>query len=648
MKRLNFLKTVLWGILGIGVVVMAARLINGLGATTALNNATPWGLWIALDVITGVALAAGGFVIAATVYIFGLEKYRPFVRPAILTAFLGYIAVAVGLLYDLGLPWHIWHPMIYWQHHSVLFEVAMCVMLYLSVIAMEFAPVALEHPLFGHPLFRLIHKILKKFTILLVITGIVLSTLHQSSLGSLFLITPLRLHPLWYSPHIYFLFFVSAVGLGLMMVALESMLSGWFFGHKIRTDLLSGLGTAAACVLGFYAVVRLVELTIYGKFALIFSSSWYGALFVFELAVSAIIPAVLLAIPKVRRSVAGMATCASMTVFGMVLYRFDVCLIAFKRPDSLAYFPSWTEIAVSAGIISGAALVFIFFVENLKVFTEDQSSETKPKRSASKPSYDPATVRILLPSRFLGPRSFSLMFVAGAAMAIYCLPHDAIFGSRPMCAPVSSPKMVKGYMSERADGFGHKFIVSNLVSKVPTGAAPTFFLKLNGDRDGRFVLFPHNMHIKKEGGNDSCVKCHHMNMPGETNTSCFECHRDMYGVTDIFNHPLHIKHLGGNDGCVKCHVDTSVVKNRQTAVACTKCHSDMLVAGSVIESNKEGITGYATGYKRAMHDEFAQQGFCIDCHKEKATEEGRLPKGKDHALTRCDACHRDADVLKVR
>ena len=129
MNRQRSLKTVLWGIVGVLLVVTLARFINGLGVTTNLSDTTPWGFWIAFDVMAGVALAAGGFVLAATVYVFHLERYRVFVRSAILTALLGYMAVAVGLLYDLGLPWHIWHPLVHPQVHSVLFEVAMCVML---------------------------------------------------------------------------------------------------------------------------------------------------------------------------------------------------------------------------------------------------------------------------------------------------------------------------------------------------------------------------------------------------------------------------------------------------------------------------------------------------------------------------------------
>ena len=645
-NRLGILKTVLWLIVGAWATVTVVRFVNGLGATTALNDATPWGMWIAFDVMAGVALAAGGFVIAATVYIFGLEKYRPFARPAILTAFLGYAAVAIGLLYDLGLPWNIWHPMLHWQHHSVLFEVAMCVMLYLSVLAMEFAPVALEHSLFSHPLFRLIHNILKKVTILLVIAGIVLSTLHQSSLGSLFLITPARLHPLWYSPHIYLFFFISAIGLGLMTIALESILSGWFLRHKVRTDLLSGLGAAAACVLGFYAIARLVELAVYGKFGLLFSSGWYSALFFFELVVSAILPALLLAIPSVRRSAAGVTTCACMTVFGMVLYRFDVCLIAFTRPGELAYFPSWTEIAVSAGIVSGAALVFIFFVENLKVYIEDEPSHAAPKRSMEKPSFDPATIHALLPYRFLGPRRYSLMFVAGAALAVVLLPGDALFGPQTLRTPVSAPRTVNGYLVPQASGFGNDMVIADHMAEPPMNGRPTKFMVLDGNRNGRSVLFSHDHHVEELGdGKFTCVKCHHMNMPHDQDTSCYECHRDMYETTDIFDHDAHIHHLRGNEGCVKCHTDPTAVKNRDTATPCKDCHMKM-IAGGFPNTSASGVEmkGFAAGYKHIMHDEFARKGLCIGCHEEWADKMGRRPGGEDSGLTRCDACHSEIQM----
>jgi len=354
--------------MGVLAVMTLARFARGLGGTTALTDVTPWGFWIAFDVMSGVALAAGGFVLAATVYIFGKQDYHRFVRPAILTAFLGYLAVAVGLLYDLGLPWHIWHPMIYPQEHSVLFEVAMCVMLYLTVLSLEFAPVVLEYRWFDRPLFRKIHHVIKTITIPLVITGIVLSTLHQSSLGSLFLITPYRLHSLWYSPIIWVLFLISAMGLGLMMVIMESFFSAWFFGHKLRKDLLAGLARAASIVLFVYAGLRLGDMAIRGVLGSAFDGSWQSSLFWFELLLSALIPATLLSFRRIRQSTAGLVTCGMMTIMGVIGYRFDVCIEAFARPDDMPYFPSWMELAVSFGIVAGAMLVFIFFVERLKVY----------------------------------------------------------------------------------------------------------------------------------------------------------------------------------------------------------------------------------------------------------------------------------------
>ncbi len=204
-------------------------------------------------------------------------------------------------------------------------------------------------------------------TIPLVIAGICLSTLHQSSLGSLFLIQPYRTHPLWYSPIIPVLYFLSAVGLGLTMVTLESLLSGWLFGHKIRADLLAGLGRMASFVLALYVVVRLGDLAYRGLLTRDIVVSWQGGLFILELLVSAIIPATLLAIRRVRESIAGLATCSVMTVLGIIGYRFDTCIIAFARPTNMPYFPTWTEMAISIGIVSGAALVFIFFNENLKI-----------------------------------------------------------------------------------------------------------------------------------------------------------------------------------------------------------------------------------------------------------------------------------------
>ena len=524
-KRLTVLKSILWMMVGVLTVVTVARFTHGLGATTNLSDAAPWGLWIAFDVMAGVALAAGGFVLAATVYIFGLEKYRPFVRPAILTAFLGYIAVAVGLMYDLGLPWNAWHPLIYWQYHSVLFEVGACVICYLTVLSLEFAPVVLEHPLLDRPLFRNVLAVLKKATLPLVVAGIVLSTLHQSSLGSLFLIVPHRLHPLWYSPILYVLFFVSAVGLGLMMVTLESLFSAYFFGHKVQTKLLSGLGRAAAIVLALYAILRVGDLASRGVLGTVMDGSWQSAVFIFELAVCAVIPAVLLAVPRVRGSVGGLAVCSIMTVAGMIMTRINICIVAVARPAEAPYFPRWTELAVSLGIVSLAILVFMFFVERLRVY-EHPTREVEP--APPRPSFDPATVHALAPPALAAPRRYSLLFLVGAALAVAALPEQAVLGIRARETPVLAVRTIEGWTLQRTDGPGRLLRFDGDLAIDSTGEGRTPLMMIDGNRDGRLTLFDHQGHEDRLGEEESCAKCHHMNMPLDRATSCHECHRDMY------------------------------------------------------------------------------------------------------------------------
>ena len=627
-NRLTVLKTILWAFVGVLAAVTVVRFALGLGAVTNLSDATPWGLWIAFDVMAGVALAAGGFVIAAAVYIFRLEEYRSFARPAILTALLGYLAVAIGLLYDLGLPWHIWHPMIHWQYTSVLFEVAMCVMLYLTVLTLEFAPVILEHPLFAHPWFQAILKGLKRATIPLVIAGIVLSTLHQSSLGSLFLITPYRLHPLWYSPIIYVLYFVSAVGLGLTTVVLESLFSAYFLNHKLHTKLLSGLGLAAAWVLTLYAALRLGDLAVRGLLGTAFDGSPLSVLFWFELAVSAIIPAGLLFWPKVRSHLVGVGICAGLAVFGIVLNRIDACLVAFARPEGVSYFPTWAEFAVSAGIVSGGVLIFIFFAEYFKVFGDEEIG-----LAVAKPSYDPATLHNLLPDSLAAPRRYSLVAVSAAAIAMLFLP---VRRTEPTSTPVLASRTVRGLSTPRSDGLGRTLAIAS-PGTTPSVDTSSLLVSIDGNRNGTLVLFDHARHVQRTGGQMACAVCHHLNMPLDQNSSCSECHRDMYEPTAIFDHQSHVQKLEGNAGCQQCHQDYAQVKSAETATACAECHQEPTPPARVVEEMAPRW-GKAVGYVDAMH------GLCIECHQRQAEDApGIFPA----SLGQCAGCHNTDRVKEL-
>ncbi len=636
--RLVALKTVLWTLVGVLAAVTVVRFTYGLGAVTNLSDAAPWGLWIGFDVMSGVALAAGGFVLAATVHVFGLERYRPFVRPAVLTAMLGYAAVAVGLLYDLGLPWRIWHPLVHWQHHSVLFEVAMCVMLYLTVLTLEFAPAVLEHPLFSGRVFRALLSGLRKATIPLVITGIVLSTLHQSSLGSLFLITPYRLHPLWYSPIIYALFFTSAVGLGLMMVVLESVLSSWFLGHRAHQRELGGLAAAAAVVLWIYVALRIGDLALRGILPSALDGSRQADLFLIELGVSAVLPATLMLFRRVRATRVLVGVCAGLTVGGMVLYRLDVSILSFARPEGFGYFPSWEEVAVSVGIVSAFALIFVFFVERLRVY-DDVGAGAAPARP--RPSHDPATLHGLMPAAVAAPGRYSMAALVGVVVALAFLP---VTGVEPVRTPVQAARGVEGVVRDPGPGVERELSLA----AAPSGArvssadgvssgdgptpAPVRLLAIDGNRDGTLVLFDHDAHVARLGADTSCATCHHLSLPLERNTACAACHRDAYATTDVFDHPAHEAALGGNAGCVQCHADDAATKTRATSTACMDCHAGDAVASRIVDPPFARWRP-AASYVEAMH------GLCVTCHRLEV-EDGT--QARPEGLDECRACH-DAD-----
>src|SRR5205085_38749 len=238
-----------------GFYATVVRFTQGLGRSTNLSDQFPWGIWISFDVLCGVMLAAGGFTLTAAVHILNIKRLHPIIRPTILTAFLGYVLVCVALMFDLGRPYNIWHPLIMRNPHSVMFEVAYCVMLYTAVLSLEFAPIVLERFNLQKPL-----KIIRAILIPLVIGGVILSTLHQSSLGTVYLIMPNKLHPLWYSPLLPVFFFISAIAVGLAMTIFESSLSSKYFGRQLELPLLRELARVLVVVLWVFAILRLEDL----------------------------------------------------------------------------------------------------------------------------------------------------------------------------------------------------------------------------------------------------------------------------------------------------------------------------------------------------------------------------------------------------
>jgi Ni/Fe-hydrogenase subunit HybB-like protein len=359
-------------VLVIGIPVIVYRFTFGLASATNLTQQTPWGIWIGIDMLSGIALAAGGFTIAASVYLLGIEKYHPIVRPAVLTGFLGYLFAVFGLLCDLGSPWRLWVPMVYsWGTRSIMFEVAWCVALYSTVLFLEFTPALFEW--LGWQKFR---AWALKLTIVLTVGGVILSTLHQSSLGALFLMAKGKLHPLWYSPYIPLFFFVSAVTAGLSMVIVESSLSHRLFGsqanpkqHVNMDELTIGLSRAAAILLFAYFFVRLQGLLDSGAYTLL--ATGYGAWYLFEIIGFILVPSLLYAYGARTGRVALLRITAAWTVLGVVVNRLNVSVIAMNYQVTPHYVPSWMEVVTTITIITTGVLAFRWIVNRMPILHED-------------------------------------------------------------------------------------------------------------------------------------------------------------------------------------------------------------------------------------------------------------------------------------
>jgi Ni/Fe-hydrogenase subunit HybB-like protein len=371
--RLSPLVVMLIALMGLAFVIAMVRYSNGIGAISNLSYSYPWGFWISFDLFTGVAISSGAFLMAAVVYIFELKEFQPLVRPSVLTGFLGYTMVVIALLVDLGHPERIWYMIVHWNHTSVLLEIGICVMSYLTVLAIEFAPVVFEG-LKWQKFAHFLHRFMMPFIIL----GVVLSTLHQSSLGSLLLIQPAKLYPLWWTPILPVLFFVSAVTIGLSMIIFESSISSRYFHRGLEIHLLEKLAKVIPVVLGIYLAIKFGQLSLAGDLKYLFTGGLMSVLFWAEILVGVVTPIVMFSIKCIRQSPYGLLLGSIVLLVGMILNRFNVSWFAVQHPDPLTYmptfmsavhyFPSLPEVLVSVGIFSAGILAFGLAVKYLPVF----------------------------------------------------------------------------------------------------------------------------------------------------------------------------------------------------------------------------------------------------------------------------------------
>ena len=361
-----------------GIAFLTMRFFFGIGSVTNLNNQFPWGIWIGLDVGAGVALAAGGFTTAALGHIMHRDKYEVIIRPALLTAMLGYTFVAMGVFVDIGRWYYIWHPLIMWNGNSALFEVGICVMIYVSVLYIEFLPIVTERfigrvnlpgflnrfNLLVDGLLRKLDRGLDKTMFIFIIAGVVLSCLHQSSLGTLMIIAGPKMHPLWQTPVLPLLFLLSAFSVGFPMVIMESITASKSFGLKPETDVLSSLSKFVAPLLGIYLAFKIGDMFIRETFVYLAEFNSTTILFGIELVVGVIIPLRMFLSEEVRNSVPGLYIASMLVIFGVVMNRFNNFVTAYNPPYATeSYFPSIGEISVTLGFVALEILIYRLFVK---------------------------------------------------------------------------------------------------------------------------------------------------------------------------------------------------------------------------------------------------------------------------------------------
>jgi Ni/Fe-hydrogenase subunit HybB-like protein len=376
LPKITFWRTVVAVIFAAGLYAAYARFFLGFHQSTNLTDAQPWGLWVGLGTLCGVGISAGGFAIAAAVYLLGFERYRQVVRAAVLLSFLGYLSVIIGMMYELGLPWRIWHPIVMWNRRSVLFEVSWCVMLYTTVLALEFSPSLVERI----PWVRLRKLYLKwhhHLLIGLVMVGAILSSLHQSFLGGLYLLAKGKLDPLWYSQYLPTLFYLSAVPAGLAATIMAVFLCNRSMNARVDSSVLAEMSQIIAPLLYVYAILRGVDLFTHGGAAYLWMWREETLLFWLEIGLFVIAPVLLLSRAKVRHNPQSLYFTCSLVVMGFMANRLNVSITAFQASSGLYYIPKWTEFALTLATVTASVVAFYYAVLYLDILPKRSPTAAK-------------------------------------------------------------------------------------------------------------------------------------------------------------------------------------------------------------------------------------------------------------------------------
>ncbi len=350
----------------IAAVLMLKRYIFGLGAVTNLNDGYPWGLWITYDVVTGTAIACGGYSMAMLVYMLNRGKYHPLVRSALMAGMFGYTLAGVSIYLDVGRWWQLHNIYLPWYSNpnSVMFEVAVCVGSYVTVMWIEFSPTFLEKLNKTNALRKL-----KKVMFIFIALGILLPTMHQSSLGTMMIMAGSKLSPLWQTPMLPLLFLISAITMGFSIVVFESLFVSVNLQRPFETPLLSKIGKIIANLIVAYLIVRLIDLIWRGALGDIFNGDLKSIMFVIE-NILYIYPVVILYSIRKRQSKRYLYLSATSMLLAGILYRFNTYLIGFDPGGGYHYFPAAQEILITVGIIAMEIILYLIFIKRLPVLPE--------------------------------------------------------------------------------------------------------------------------------------------------------------------------------------------------------------------------------------------------------------------------------------
>lgn len=351
----------------IAVGLILFRLVTGLGLVTNLNDEWPWGLWISFDVMCGVALAGGGYGTALIVYVFKQEQFSSIARSAALTSLIGYLLVMVGLFLDIGQWWNFWRPLVSQGHSSVLFEVFICVSVYTSVQLIEFGEVATER------IGRKYHQFFRKILPILLVIGIAIPSMHQSSLGALYLLMVDKLHPLWWSPIIFFQFLISSFFVGPAMIAVETALAGRAFNHKVPMSVLSGLIRISGYAMLVYLVLKFGSIIAEGKVSYLFEGSFESLFFWIEVGFGVIVPLIICFSPLIKRR-RWLVTFGALVASGVILNRYNVVVTGMVTSTGVSYWPSLPELTITIGLVAMGVLAYLFICENFRIIEHDEAN----------------------------------------------------------------------------------------------------------------------------------------------------------------------------------------------------------------------------------------------------------------------------------